>query len=99
MKRLRVLWWLVAGSIVFAAGLFTPVNQSFIKYFLLAAGTVIVSIFYIKTIALLLRSETLGRQRKMFWLIVIVCVPVMGNIAFVIIQSTLSTRQVPTVIE
>lgn len=99
MRRLRVLWWLVAGSIVFAAGLFTSVSHEFIKYFLLAAGTVLVSVFYLKTILSVLRSETMGRQRKMFWLIVIVCVPVMGNIAFVIIQSTLSIRQVPTVIE
>lgn len=98
MKKLRVLWWLIAGSVVFAAGLFATVDQSFIKYSLLAAGAVIVSVFYIKTITTLLRSETMGRQRKMFWLIVIVCVPIMGNLAFVIIQSTLSTRQIPKVI-
>lgn len=95
MKGLKILWLLIAGSFLFLAGMLISPNYEAVKYTLLISGTVVVTVFYLVTLLRVINTNTLSQSRRIFWLIAVVCVPIMGNLAYVIIHDTLMRRQVP----
>ncbi|MEI9944715.1 MAG: PLDc N-terminal domain-containing protein [Chitinophagaceae bacterium] len=95
MKNLKLLWLLGIGALLFAIGMFILPHYKVVKDTFLISGTAFVLVFYFKTLLQVIYSHSISPSRRVFWMIVVICVPVMGNLAYVIIQDTLSTKQVP----
>lgn len=95
MKLFLNILILLAASLIFTIGLFIRPRNETAKNFFLVTGAVIGFIFYLKTFLQVIRSHSLSQQRKIFWMVVIICVPIAGNLLYLIIQDTLSTKQIP----
>lgn len=95
MKNLRTVFALAAGTILFMTGLAIPFHYLVWRDIFLITGTLLVLFFYVTTLIQVINSPLLSQSRRIFWLIVVICVPVMGNLAYVIIQDTLTRKQVP----
>jgi hypothetical protein len=95
MKSFRILWALIAGSILFAVGLLIPPAHPIIRDVFITSGVLSVLFFYIMTLWDVIHSSTLSEYIRIFWLVVVVCVPVIGNLAYVIIHYTVIKKQVP----
>src|SRR5258708_39711372 len=95
MKHSRFLWLIATGTLLFAIGLFVPASFNVMRLGLLLGGAGVVFIFYLLTLIDLLKSKSIRPSRKILWLILIVCVPVLGNLLYIIMLDSMTQRQTP----
>jgi len=94
MKNLSLLLLLIAACILFAIGVFIPGTGKPLHIIFVIAGTMLGFIFYLLTFIQVIKTPSLSSQRRIFWIIVIVCVPMIGNVIYLIVHDTLTRRQV-----
>ena len=88
---IRLLFLPFLGLLFFIAG--ESVNNTALSNTLLAISVLIGFLFYIITLGYLLAHFSVNTDRKIFWLVAIVCMPVIGNIIYVIFMQTANRRQ------
>lgn len=95
MKNGPLLLLAVAGSLLGGVSFFIrPEQQAFLKYFLLALAALILLAFYFLTIRQVIKKENFNPAEKIFWTIFILCVPLIGNVIYLIISSAVNGPQV-----
>jgi membrane-bound ClpP family serine protease len=95
LKNLSLLILLILAAVLFTIGLFIPGTGKPLHVVFVIAGVICGSIFYLLSFIHVIKSPSLTSSRRIFWIVVIVCVPVIGNLIYVIVQDALSRRQVP----
>lgn len=95
MKNLSILLLLITGFILFLIGILIPGTGRPIHIVFVVAGTTLGFIFYLLTFLQVLKTPTLRGERRIFWIVAIVCVPVIGNLIYVIIHDADVRKQVP----
>ena len=95
MRRYSQLSWLALATVMFLAGIFVPGRLS-APHLILVIGAVIVGLyFYIDTFREVLHGNKVSEDRRIFWIIAIICLPMIGNMLYVIIHHSTSGRQAP----
>jgi phospholipase D-like protein len=59
------------------------------------AGTALGFIFYVLTFMQVLKTPSLSPGRRIFWIVAIVCVPMIGNLIYLIMHDADVRKQVP----
>ena len=95
MKNIRLLVLAAAGFSVFIAGLVTSSAHWILHLSLLIAGATIILFFYFSTLVPVFKMARDDVPKKIFWLIAIICMPVIGNIIYLIFQETANRKQKP----
>ena len=95
MKNLSLLILLIIASLLFTMGLFVPGVNTPLHIILVGSGTTLGFIFYLLSFIHVIKTPSLNSGRRIFWIILIVCVPMIGNVIYIIVHDTLTRRQVP----
>ena len=96
MKNSHFLLLVIAGSITGCIGFFIPPEyHAFEKYLILGVSALILLLFYSLSFMDVLKNENLNQQRRIFWTIVIICVPLIGNVLYLIINDAINRQQQP----
>jgi len=92
MKNLSLIILLFVSFILFLVGISIPGRGTTLHILLVSASVVLGFIFYSLSFkqALGIRGE-----RKIFWIVAIVCVPMIGNLIFIIVHDALTRKQIP----
>jgi Phospholipase_D-nuclease N-terminal len=93
MKNLRILILLVVAGLLFGIGISIPGTGKPLHIIFVAAGVVTGFIFYLLTFRQVIKKSS--NERRVLWIILVVCVPVIGNVLYVIIHDALARKQVP----
>lgn len=95
MKNRPLLLLAIAGSFVGSISFFIrPEEHAILKYLLLSLAALVLLIFHFATLRQLVKKEKLNQSGKIFWTIVIICVPLIGNIIYLIINDAINSPQI-----
>jgi hypothetical protein len=94
MKIFRLIIWLAIGFILFLIGLSIPGAKNPVHIILVVAGILIVLGFYLRTFRHMLTTSSLSKGRRMLWTVLIIAMPVIGNMLYVLIHRLGSSHQV-----
>jgi hypothetical protein len=95
MKNLSLLVLLIVSAILFAIGVFIPDRTSALHITFVVAGTALGFIFYLLTFFQVIRTPSLSSGRRIFWIVAIVCLPMIGNVIYIIMHDADVRKQVP----
>lgn len=90
MRKTKDLIFLIAGIVIFLVGVLPSWQPVWMKYVLMGAGVALVLTFYIDII----RMDP-ERPLKIFWIVEIVCLPIIGCLLYVIYYETAGRIQRP----
>jgi hypothetical protein len=92
MKNLSLLILLFVSFILFLVGISIPGRGTTLHIIFVVTGVVLGFVFYSLSFrqVLSLRSE-----RKIFWIVAIVCLPMIGNLIYIIVHDALTRKQIP----
>jgi hypothetical protein len=92
MKNLSLLILFLVSFILFLVGISIPGRGSALHIIFVVTGVVLGFVFY----ALSLRQVlNLKSERRIFWIVAIVCVPMIGNLIYIIVHDALTRMQIP----
>lgn len=95
MKNRGLLLLAIAGSLAESISFFIrPEKHAILKYLLLALAALVLLIFHVATLRQLVKKENLNQSGKIFWTIVIICVPLIGDIIFLIINDAINSPRI-----
>jgi hypothetical protein len=95
MKSGTLILLAIAGSLLGSISFFIrPEQHAFLKYLLLACAALVLLLFYFLTVRQVIKKQSLNPSEKIFWTIVIICVPLIGNVIYLIISSAVNGPQV-----
>jgi hypothetical protein len=80
--------------LLFLVGLFIPGTKNPWHIALVAAGMATGFTFYLLSFRKMLKDKTLTKGRKMLWTISIVCLPMIGNTFYVIVDMMSAAPQI-----
>ena len=95
MKNLGALILAAIGFTISIIALFLYQQNKQTGQELLAIGGILLFIFYLIIFRQVIISDTIPKKRKIFWIIAIICVPVLANLIYVFIHDALTTPQKP----
>jgi hypothetical protein len=95
MKLLPLLTLFLLSAILFFGGMSVPGPKSFWQVTMVVAGVILGFIFYLITFIHAIKTPTLNSGKRMFWIVAIVCVPMIGNLVYLLLQSAFTKRQIP----
>ena len=95
MKTVPLLIMFILSAILFFGGMSIPGQKSFLHLTLIVAGVILGAIFYVITFRDAIKTPTLNKGKRMFWIVAIVCVPMIGNLVYVLLQSAFTKKQIP----
>ncbi|MEO8406592.1 MAG: PLDc N-terminal domain-containing protein [Chitinophagaceae bacterium] len=95
MKHSRALWLIATGTLIFAIGLFLPLTMKVFRTGVLIAGAALVFLFYLSILFEVLTSKNISPSRRVFWLVAIICVPILGNLIYIVMNDSMKRRQTP----
>jgi hypothetical protein len=95
MKNLSLLILLVTSFILFLVGVSIPGMQTPLHVIFVVAATALGFIFYIVTFMQVIKTRSLNPGQRIFWIVAIVCLPVIGNLIYVIIHDADVRKQIP----
>jgi len=95
MKYLSLLILLIISFILFMIGIFIPGPGRPLHIIFVVAGVILGFIFYLLTFRDVLTTRFLRGGKRIFWIVAIVCVPMIGNLIYIILQSAFTKKQVP----
>ena len=94
-KNGRLLLIAMAGALIGGTSFFIrPELHPVVKYFLLALAALVLLVFYFLTIRQVIRKGNFNASEKIFWTIVILCVPLIGNVVYLVINGLANGPQV-----
>jgi len=92
MKNLSLIILLFVSFILFLVGVSIPGRGTPLHIIFVVAGVVAGFIFYVLSFSQALRLKT---ERRIIWIVAIVCVPMIGNLIFLIVHDALTRKQIP----
>jgi len=96
MKNSSLLVLAITGSVAGGAGFFIrPEEHAFEKYSVLIGAALILIVFHFLTMRHLLKNENRDQQMRIFWIIVIICLPLIGDVLYLIINEAIKRQQQP----
>ena len=94
MRKTKDLIWLVGGVLLFLVGALNAWHPVFIKYIFMGLGVVSVSVFYFDIFIHVIHMSQEAPLR-IFWLIAIICMPIVGCMIYVIYYEMAGRIQKP----
>ena len=94
MKDVSLLSMVIIAFILFIVGVFIPGTNNPWHVILVIAGLVAGFTFYLLSFRKMLKDRTLIKGRRMFWIVSIVCLPMIGNIFYVIMDMMSAGPQI-----
>ena len=95
MKNLSLLILLIVSFILFLIGVSIPGMGTVLHVVLVVGATILGFIFYVLTFMQVLKTPSLTPGRRIFWIVAIVCVPMIGNLIYLIMHDADVRKQVP----
>src|SRR4030095_15130478 len=95
MKNLSLLILLVVSFILFLIGISIPGRGTALHIIIVVAAVTMGFVFYVLTFRQVLKSSSLSNERRIFWIVAIVCLPMIGNLFYIIIHDALTRKQIP----
>jgi len=95
MKNFSFLVLLMTSAILFAIGISIPGRENLLHIIFVVVGTALGFMFYILTLLQVIRTPTLSPGRRVFWIVAIVCVPMIGNLIYIFIHDADTRKQIP----
>jgi len=95
MKNVGLLLLVPAGVALFLGGAIPQFTHPVIGYILMGGGAVLIGIFYAATLLQVIKSPTVNNNRRITWLILIVCAPLVGNLIYFFFHDAFTSKQVP----
>jgi hypothetical protein len=95
VKNLSLLILLAFSAIFFFVGISIPGQRSFLHVSFVITGVALGFIFYLITFRHVLKTPTLDSGKRIFWIVAIVCVPMIGNLIYVLLQYAFTKKQIP----
>jgi sulfite exporter TauE/SafE len=94
MKNGRLLLLAIIGSVIGGISFFIrPAEHAVIKYMLLAIAALIILLFHLLIFRQVLKKENLDSAERIFWTISIICLPLIGDIIYLIINDAVNRPQ------
>src|ERR1700750_2438348 len=94
MKNVSLLLLLILSALLFTIGLFIPGTGNLLHIFFITAGFIAVLIFYILSFRKIFHDKSLSRGLRIFWIVAIVCLPMIGNMFYLVLSATTSGPQI-----
>jgi|SRR5689334_8916983 len=94
MKDVVLLRMVIVAFLLFLIGLFIPGTENPWHIILVIAGIVIGFAFYLLSFRKMLKNDALTKGRRMLWTISIVCLPMIGNTFYVIVDMMSAVPQI-----
>ena len=95
MKNISLILIVLAGIALFMAGAIPHYNYPVIRDILMAAGCVLVFAFYLISLLQVIRSRSIANSRRIIWVILIICVPIAGNLIYILFHDAQVSSRVP----
>jgi len=95
MKKLQLLFLPAIGFALFLMGWLLPQHHPVIRYALMIPGVLFTLSFYFITLSDVIRKFSAKSTVHVFWLVAILCAPVIGNIIYVIFREMADHTQQP----
>jgi hypothetical protein len=92
MKNLSLLILLFVSFILFLVGISIPGRGTALHIIFVVTGLVLGFVFYALSFRQVLN---LKNERRIFWIVAIVCVPMIGNLIYIIVHDALTRKQIP----
>ena len=92
MKNLSLLILLVISFILFLIGISIPGRGTALHIIVVVTSIVLGFVFYAVSFKQVL---SLKSERRIFWIVAIVCVPMIGNLIYIIVHDALTRKQIP----
>ena len=92
---LRLLLLPFAGLLIFLTGISVARHHSLLHFGLIILGVLVVLAFYFLTFAEVIVTLPEDPYKKIFWVVAIACVPIAGNVVYVIFHEMAMQRQQP----
>ena len=87
MKNLSLLILLVISFILFLIGISIPGRGTALHIIVVVTSVVLGFVFYALSFKQVL---SLKSERRIFWIVAIVCVPMIGNLIYIIVHDALN---------
>jgi NADH:ubiquinone oxidoreductase subunit 6 (subunit J) len=95
MKNLPLLILLIVSFILFLVGVSIPGRGTALHIIVVVTAVALGFVFYILTFHQVLTSPSLKGQRRIFWIVTLVCLPMIGNLIYIIVHDALTRKQIP----
>lgn len=95
MKNLSVLILLIVSFVLFLVGVSVPGTGRPLHIIFVVAATTLGFVFYLITFMRAIKTPSLSQGRRIFWIVAIICLPVIGSVLFTIIHDADVTKQIP----
>jgi len=95
MKNFRLLLLLIISFVLFIVGILIPGTGSPLHVSFLIAGAILGFIFYLLTFMQVIKTPSLNSGRRIFWIVAIVCVPMIGNLIYLLLHDADTRKQIP----
>jgi hypothetical protein len=92
MKNLSLLILLFVSFILFLIGVSIPGRGTALHIIVVVTAVVLGFVFYTLSFR---QALHLSGERRIFWIVAIVCLPMIGNLIFIIVHDALTRKQVP----
>ncbi len=92
---MRLLLLPAIGFLLFIVGTMVPLYLAEFRFALLACGVTMTLVFYFITLTDTIKAFLQDPAVNTFWLVTIICVPVIGNVIYVIITEMGNRWQQP----
>jgi heme/copper-type cytochrome/quinol oxidase subunit 4 len=95
MKTYSPLLLLAIAFVLFLVGISIPGVDSPIHIIFVVVAVVLGFIFYLRIFLEVITSDKLKPGERTLWTTAIVCLPVIGNILYVLIHNSVASKQTP----
>lgn len=95
MKNLSLLILLIVSFMLFLVGVSIPGRGTALHIIVVVTAVALGFVFYLLTFHQVLTSPSLKGQRRIFWIVALVCLPMIGNLIYIIVHDALTRKQIP----
>jgi hypothetical protein len=95
MKNISLILIVLAGVVLFMAGAVPHYNHPLAGYILMTAGALLVFAFYLISLLQVIRTRSIRNSRRIVWIILILCAPVVGNLIYILFHDAQLSSRVP----
>ena len=95
MKNLSLLILLIVSFILFLVGVSIPGRGTALHIIVVVTAVALGFVFYLLTFHQVLTSPSLKGQRRIFWIVALVRLPMIGNLIYIIVHDALTRKQIP----
>lgn len=95
MKNLGFLILAAVGFAISFTGFFLQINHPKASTIVMLIGGAVLLFFYIISFYQVIKTKMISRKQRIFWILVILCVPIVANLIYLFIFDALTRRQKP----